>query len=73
MKKFLLFFKSLTPKNDWIFNETQLKSLMLHKKNISSNYNQNTNKTDENRKKPIVSNKFYFYKKPNWKQKNWAT
>ena len=51
MKKFLLFFKNLTPKNDRIFNETQIKSRMLHKKKISSNYNQNKNKTDENRKK----------------------
>ena len=32
MKKFWLFFKNLTPKNDWIFIETQLKSLMLQKK-----------------------------------------
>ena len=47
-----MFFKNLTPKNDWIFIETKLKSLMLHKKTISSNHNQNTNKkTDENRKK----------------------
>ena len=164
MKKFQLFFKNLTSKNDWIFIETKLKSLMCHKKTISSNYNQNTNKkltkigknhqnqisifkfyktklhrgrkrswvyelskrschvnwflTKRRLKDPkmmklrkksknylrksrnmcqfstwnafsgsakhcginfrswhynIVSNKLYFYKKPNWKQKNWAT
>ena len=44
MKKFKLFFKKLTPKNDWIFIETKLKSLMLRKKTVSSDYNQNTNK-----------------------------
>ena len=38
--------------NDWTFIETKLKALVLHKKTISSNHNQNTNKkTDENRKK----------------------
>ena len=45
MKKFLPFFENLTPKPDWSFIETKLKSLMLHKKTtISSNYNQNTKK-----------------------------
>ena len=49
MKKF---FKNLTQKNDRIFIETKLSSLMLHKKTNSTNYNRNTNKkTDENRKK----------------------
>ena len=33
MKKFQLFSQNLTPKNDWIFIETKLKSLMLNKKN----------------------------------------
>ena len=32
MKKFWLFFKNLTPKNDRIFIETKLKSLMFYKK-----------------------------------------
>ena len=40
MKKFKLFFKNLTPKNDWTFIETKLKYLIFHKKTISSNYNQ---------------------------------
>ena len=39
-----LFFKNLTPTKDWILIATKFKSLMLHKKTISSNYNQNTNK-----------------------------
>ena len=30
-------------KNDWIFIETKLKSLMLHKKTISTIYKQKTN------------------------------
>ena len=30
-KKFICFFKNLTPKNDWIFIETKLKSLIFPK------------------------------------------
>ena len=51
-KIFNFFSKNLTPKKDCNFIETKLKTLMFHKKTISSNYNQNTNqKTDENWKK----------------------
>ena len=41
--KVLTVFSKLNAKNDWIFIESKLKSLMLHKKSMSSNYNQNTN------------------------------
>ena len=44
MKNFKPFFKNLTTKNDWTSIKTKLKSLMLHKKTIFSNYNQNANK-----------------------------
>ena len=71
MKNFQLFFKNLTPKNDWILIETKLKSLMLHKKTISSNYNHNTNKkTDENRKKNYqnrISISRLLFKKIKWR------
>ena len=43
MKKVLPVFSKLNAKKWLNFIETKLKSPMLHKKTISTNYNQNTN------------------------------
>ena len=51
MKKFKQFSKNLSITNDWIFIETKLKSLKLHKKIISRSLNQNTDKKQKNWKK----------------------